>query len=100
MTSALSTLDQDQSAALLSRRIRHRMPFFFVRYGDGAIECINGKKGRTCDFEEYSSELGSDLLAAWRRRLFSFLYRNSIHPADRFNFSAQDFVQISRQIEV
>jgi KUP system potassium uptake protein len=39
-------------------------------------------------------------LAAWRRRLFSFLYRNTIHPADRFNFPAQDFVQISRQIEV
>ncbi len=39
-------------------------------------------------------------LAAWRRRLFSFLYRNSIHLADRFNIPAQDFVQISRQIEV
>ena len=39
-------------------------------------------------------------LAAWRRHLFSFLYRNSIHPADRFNFPSGQFVQISRQIEI
>jgi KUP system potassium uptake protein len=39
-------------------------------------------------------------LSAWRRRLFSFLYRNAIHPADRFNIPVQDFVQISREIEV
>jgi KUP system potassium uptake protein len=39
-------------------------------------------------------------MAAWRRRLFAFLYRNSVHPADRFNLPAQNFVQISRQIEV
>jgi KUP system potassium uptake protein len=38
--------------------------------------------------------------SGWRRQLFSFLYRNSIHPADRFNFPPQNFVQISRQIEV
>ena len=39
-------------------------------------------------------------LPAWRRRLFSFLYRNSIHPADRFNFPSEHFVQISREIEI
>ena len=39
-------------------------------------------------------------MAAWRRLLFAFLYRNSIHPADRFNLPVQKFVQISRQIEV
>jgi KUP system potassium uptake protein len=39
-------------------------------------------------------------LQGWRRRLFSFLYRNSIHPADRFNIPADNFIQISRQIEV
>jgi KUP system potassium uptake protein len=39
-------------------------------------------------------------LAPWRRRLFSFLYRNSIHPADRFNFPAEQFVEVTRQIEV
>jgi KUP system potassium uptake protein len=39
-------------------------------------------------------------LSGWRRRLFSFLYLNSVNPADRFNFPAENFVQISRQIEV
>jgi KUP system potassium uptake protein len=39
-------------------------------------------------------------LAGWRRQLFSFLYRNSVHPADRFNFPSEHFVVISRQIEV
>jgi KUP system potassium uptake protein len=35
-------------------------------------------------------------MASWRRILFSFLYRNSIHPADRFNMPAANFVQITR----
>jgi len=35
-------------------------------------------------------------MAAWRRILFSFLYRNSIHPADRFKLPAENFVQITR----
>jgi KUP system potassium uptake protein len=39
-------------------------------------------------------------LWGWQRRVFSFLYRNSIYPADRFNLPAQNFVQITRQIEV
>ncbi len=39
-------------------------------------------------------------MPAWQRGLFSFLYRNSIHLADRFNIPAQNFVQISREIEV
>jgi KUP system potassium uptake protein len=39
-------------------------------------------------------------MPAWQRRLFSFLYRNSIHLADRFNIPAQNFVQITREIEV
>ena len=39
-------------------------------------------------------------LASWRRRLFSFLYVNSIHPADRFNFPARNFVQIGREREI
>jgi len=39
-------------------------------------------------------------LPAWRRRLFSFMYRNSVQPADRFNFPSDQFIQISRQIEI
>jgi KUP system potassium uptake protein len=39
-------------------------------------------------------------LPAWRRKLFSFIYRNSVDPADRFNFPSDQFIQISRQIEI
>jgi KUP system potassium uptake protein len=35
-------------------------------------------------------------MATWRRILFSFLYRNSVHPSDRFNLSASNFVQVTR----
>ena len=35
-------------------------------------------------------------MADWRRIIFSFLYRNSLHPADRFNLPASNFVQITR----
>ena len=35
-------------------------------------------------------------MTSWRRILFAFLYRNSIHPADRFNLPATNFVQITR----
>ena len=35
-------------------------------------------------------------LAEWRRRIFAFLYRNSLHPADHFNLPASKFVQITR----
>jgi K+ transporter len=35
-------------------------------------------------------------MAAWRRTLFSFFDRNAVHPADRFNLPAGNFVQITR----
>lgn len=39
-------------------------------------------------------------LVSWRRKLFSFLYRNSIHPADRFNLPIRNFVVVARQREI
>jgi KUP system potassium uptake protein len=39
-------------------------------------------------------------MAAWRCLLFSFLYRNSIHPADRFSLPAANFVQITRTRQI
>ena len=60
-----TSLNADQSAAILAQRIRERLPFFFLRYGDGAMECIRGDRGRTCDGEVYSPELGLALLRAW-----------------------------------
>lgn len=58
-------LNADQSAAFLTAKLRAQEPFFFVRYGDGAMECIQGHEGHTCDGEEYSRELGDELSEAW-----------------------------------
>lgn len=55
----------DVSAQILTQLIKSRRPFFFVRYGDGAVECMNGLGSRTCDQEYYSAALGADLRAAW-----------------------------------
>jgi hypothetical protein len=65
-TQARNGLTADQSAAFLASKIRQKEPFFFLRYGDGALECIRGDPGMTCDGEDYSRELGAELLAAWR----------------------------------
>lgn len=58
-------LTADQSCMILAQRIRTREPFFFVRYGDGALECMAGKEGGTRDGEQYSISLGLDLKNAW-----------------------------------
>jgi len=56
----------DASAKILAEMVRRRVPFFFIRYGDGAIECIRGLgRGSTRDGEEYSPALGKLLLDAW-----------------------------------
>lgn len=39
-------------------------------------------------------------MASWRRVLFSFLYRNAIHPADRFNLPSKHFLQVRREREI
>lgn len=60
-----TSLDADQSAHRMAKMLRDRVPFFYLRFGDGALECISGHKGRTCDGERYSPELGVELLRAW-----------------------------------
>ncbi len=61
-------LDQDETADLFARKLRRREQFAFVRYGDGAIECINRLgRGRTIDGENYSPQLGKALKLAWRQ---------------------------------
>lgn len=62
-------LGADESAALLARKIRAQEPFLFLRYGDGAIECITGKRGSTCDGEGYSPALGAELLRLWNQAI-------------------------------
>jgi hypothetical protein len=55
----------DKSAAVLTEKIRRRERFFYLRYGDGALECMNRVTGQTCDGETYSPELGGELRRAW-----------------------------------
>lgn len=64
----------DESAWILIDHLKRREPFFFIRYGDGALECIYEfapglptEKSRTCDGELYSRELSLSLLDAWAR---------------------------------
>ncbi len=65
-TTPRNKLTPDESAELLTEKIINREPFFFVRYGDGAIECIYGLgNGQTRDHEQYSSEMGSELKHCW-----------------------------------
>ena len=40
------------------------------------------------------------LLSAWRRILFGFMYRNAVRTPDRFDLPADQFVEVSRQVEV
>jgi KUP system potassium uptake protein len=37
-------------------------------------------------------------LAAWRRMLFSVMYRNSVRVPDRFDLPADKFLEVGRQI--
>jgi KUP system potassium uptake protein len=39
-------------------------------------------------------------MAAWRRVLFSFMYRNAVHPIDRFDLPPHQFLGMSRRIEI
>lgn len=56
----------DESAVILTDYLKRREPFFFIRYGDGALECIyDPSKRHTCDGELYSKELSEALLDAW-----------------------------------
>lgn len=62
----LTCFTADETAALFARKLRRQEQFFFLRYGDGALECIHGLgRGRTCDGEAYSVELGRALVDAW-----------------------------------
>lgn len=53
----------NDGARIIARRIRERRPTFYVRIGDGAVECILGRSRapHTCDRELYTPELGKQL---------------------------------------
>lgn len=64
------TPSADASAIILTERIRSHQPTLFLRFGDGAVECIHGpsnpKFNHTCDGEVYSPALGAYLRLALR----------------------------------
>jgi KUP system potassium uptake protein len=43
---------------------------------------------------------GRSYLWGWQRTLFAFMYRNSIHAADRFDLPPASFVEVARRMEV
>lgn len=55
----------DAGASFLTFQLIHHTPFFFLRFGDGFLECVAGRSGMTCDFEPYSTFLAGDLMNAW-----------------------------------
>lgn len=56
----------NESIKVLTERLRKRLPFFFFKYGDGALECIyHQDRHHTCDHELYTPELAQALLQAW-----------------------------------
>lgn len=63
---AMGVFDADMGARTLAWRIREKRPFFFVRIGDGAIECLlgRGRATHTCDKEMYTPALAKRLASA------------------------------------
>jgi KUP system potassium uptake protein len=50
--------------------------------------------------DEIVRRKGRAKLARWRVPLFAFMFRNSVHAADRFNIPTARFVEMSRRIEI
>lgn len=54
----------DIDAHVLTDWYKSGRPLFFARIGDGAIECMAGKPGVTCDGEAYQPLLGLEIYKA------------------------------------
>lgn len=54
----------DDAADRLARHLRQGTPFGYWRLGDGAIECMSGRRACTCDGEWYNQQMGSDVANA------------------------------------
>jgi KUP system potassium uptake protein len=50
--------------------------------------------------DEVVRRRGRAALARWRVPVFSFMFRNSVHAADRFNIPNTRLIEISRRIEI
>jgi SAM-dependent methyltransferase len=58
---------REDSTRILTERIRDQKPFVFIKFGDGALECIyrTNQCKHTCDKEAYTPELAQKLQWAW-----------------------------------
>jgi hypothetical protein len=50
----------------LTSELRKRVPFTFVKFGDGELFCMSGRCGQNCDHHPYSRELGDALISAFQ----------------------------------
>lgn len=70
-----TTLTPDQSADFMSLSLKARIPFFFTKYGDGALQCIHKIGHGTRDGEPYTQGLAASLLRSWDViRSYPYLY--------------------------
>lgn len=89
-----ATPTADESAAILADHLRRKEPFFYVRYGDGAIECIYDEARpapHTCDGEVYTKTLAEALLSAWTR------LETSPHKVFAGDWQSASFVELGRR---
>lgn len=54
-------LDETFTFKTLTDKVANGEHFYFVRYGDGEMQCITGHKGHNCDGHFYFSNLGQAL---------------------------------------
>lgn len=96
----LTPLDADQTASLFAGKIRRKEQFFYLRYGDGALECIHRLgRGRTCDGEYYSAELGRALHDSWDQivkgpNVYVGDWFSASHGDDPSNLYAEEYLEL------
>jgi KUP system potassium uptake protein len=50
--------------------------------------------------DDVVGKASTPLWRRWRRGLFTFMFRNSVHPVDRFTLPCKSLVEIGRRIEI
>lgn len=57
----LGVEDWNETFMMMCLNLRSGINFKFARYGDGEINCMNGKLGNNCDKHQYFPDLGATL---------------------------------------
>jgi KUP system potassium uptake protein len=50
--------------------------------------------------DDVAGKASTPLWRGWRHGLFAFMFRNSVHPVDRFTLPSKSLVEIGRRIEI